>query len=354
MAGALDNIGARFGDIGASGLSLAGQWVPLEGSEAAAGAAAEDAGLGACAPDRFGSAGFGTPGPGISGPARSGCAEGQSRGDDGRTSCSVRARSRCIWARRRGRTAPPPSGLGRCGRRGAGATSGPSRAGASRGFRYDGELRTGWLGMDARAGRLGGGARGEPRHGRGGLFLLRRRPVGPGPAGDGADVALPLRALDAGRRAGAARSGRARAGARRATSSTAGRRRPAISRCAWRRWGSGGRCPTLPASRWRCGRTAASRGSRPMTARTPSTGSAPKAGACGPGWRRRGASRWKGETSFEPFLEAAVRQDGGDGLEGSGVELAGGLRYHAPGVVGGGARGAGSRRTARTARKRRA
>ena len=31
MSGALDNIGARFGDIGASGLSLAGQWVPLAG-----------------------------------------------------------------------------------------------------------------------------------------------------------------------------------------------------------------------------------------------------------------------------------------------------------------------------------
>ena len=39
-----------------------------------------------------------------------------------------------------------------------------------------------------------------------------------------------------------------------------------------------------------------------------------------------------GKGSLEPFLEAAVRRDGGAGLEGSGVELAGGLRYAAPGV----------------------
>ena len=39
------------------------------------------------------------------------------------------------------------------------------------------------------------------------------------------------------------------------------------------------------------------------------------------------------EAFLGPFLEAAARQDGGDGLEGSGVELAGGLRYGAPGVA---------------------
>ena len=41
----------------------------------------------------------------------------------------------------------------------------------------------------------------------------------------------------------------------------------------------------------------------------------------------------EGEAFLEPFLEAAARQDGGDGLEGSGVELAGGLRYSAPSVA---------------------
>ena len=41
----------------------------------------------------------------------------------------------------------------------------------------------------------------------------------------------------------------------------------------------------------------------------------------------------EGEAFLEPFLEAAARQDGGDGLKGSGVELAGGLRYSAPNVA---------------------
>ena len=41
----------------------------------------------------------------------------------------------------------------------------------------------------------------------------------------------------------------------------------------------------------------------------------------------------EGDAFLEPFLEAAARQDGGDGLEGSGVELAGGLRYGAPNVA---------------------
>ena len=36
--------------------------------------------------------------------------------------------------------------------------------------------------------------------------------------------------------------------------------------------------------------------------------------------------------SFTPFLELAVRQDGGDGLTGTGLEVAGGLRHRAPGI----------------------
>ncbi|MYJ67969.1 MAG: autotransporter outer membrane beta-barrel domain-containing protein [Gemmatimonadetes bacterium] len=36
--------------------------------------------------------------------------------------------------------------------------------------------------------------------------------------------------------------------------------------------------------------------------------------------------------AWEPFIEAALRRDGGDGLEGSGIELSGGVRYVAPGV----------------------
>ena len=36
------------------------------------------------------------------------------------------------------------------------------------------------------------------------------------------------------------------------------------------------------------------------------------------------------DTALTPFVEAAVRHDGGDGLAGTGVEIAGGLRYTAP------------------------
>ncbi|MCY4438892.1 MAG: hypothetical protein OXE53_01585, partial [Deltaproteobacteria bacterium] len=38
------------------------------------------------------------------------------------------------------------------------------------------------------------------------------------------------------------------------------------------------------------------------------------------------------ETALTPFMEVAGRRDGGDGLEGSGLEVAGGVRYTAPRV----------------------
>ena len=53
-------------------------------------------------------------------------------------------------------------------------------------------------------------------------------------------------------------------------------------------------------------------------------------------WRARAgleASRQivlDGNAALTPFVEAAARRDGGDGLEGSGLEVAGGLRYTAP------------------------
>ena len=37
-----------------------------------------------------------------------------------------------------------------------------------------------------------------------------------------------------------------------------------------------------------------------------------------------------GDAALEPFVEAAARRDGGDGLEGTGLEIAGGIRYTAP------------------------
>ncbi len=55
-------------------------------------------------------------------------------------------------------------------------------------------------------------------------------------------------------------------------------------------------------------------------------------------WRGRfgleGSRRFEkeGGRSFTPFLELAARQDGGDGLTGTGLEVAGGLRHGAPGL----------------------
>ncbi len=55
-------------------------------------------------------------------------------------------------------------------------------------------------------------------------------------------------------------------------------------------------------------------------------------------WRGRfgleGSRRFEkeGGRSFTPFLELAARQDGGDGLTGTGLEVAGGLRHNAPGL----------------------
>ena len=55
-------------------------------------------------------------------------------------------------------------------------------------------------------------------------------------------------------------------------------------------------------------------------------------------WRGRlgleGSRRFafEGGRTLTPFLELAARQDGGDGLTGTGLEVAGGLRHGAPGI----------------------
>ena len=138
MAGALDSIGARFGDVGASGMSLAGQWVPLEGAAATAAAAAEDGGLRPCAAERSGG-GFGT--PDCAGAARS-----RSMTADelfGRSAFSLH-----LGASEGGASGPATPLWSAWGRGDLGTFAGRGEPGV----RYDGELRTGWLGVDARTG----------------------------------------------------------------------------------------------------------------------------------------------------------------------------------------------------------
>ena len=326
MSSALDNIGARFGDIGASGLSLAGQWVPLEDSQTAA-AAAEDAAQRPCVAERSGSAGFGTPGPGTLGQTRPGCAAAWSRSLTANELFGASAFSLHLGAAAAADSAAVPSGplWSVWGRGELGSFAGRGESGLS----YDGKLRTGWLGIDARAGPWVAGlavsrGAGEADYsfaegalaGRGRLetALTSVYPYGRWTLGDG----LELRAV-VGSGWGEARHEPAEGDAETGDISM---RMASL--------GVRGGLPDL------AGVTLAVRADGSVT--QIETGDGPDAihGLSADSWRLRAgleASRHfalADESSLELFLEAAVRQDGGDGLEGSGVELAGGLRYRAP------------------------
>ena len=131
MAGALDTTKARMGEVGASGLSLAGQWVALEGVEAANG-------LRPCAAERLG---------GLATPDCAGAARRRSM--EAGELLGANAFSLYRGAAQGG-ASDPATPLWSVWGRGDLATF-AGRGEASLG--YDGELRTGWLGVDARAGR---------------------------------------------------------------------------------------------------------------------------------------------------------------------------------------------------------
>ena len=313
MAGALDNIGARFGDIGASGLSLAGQWVPLEGAGAGV-AAAEDGGLRRCA-----SAGSVAGGAG----SLSGCAPGSSRGVPARALLGASAFS--LHAGSDGSSVSDRALWSVWGRGDLGTFEGRGAAGVS----YDGELRTGWLGVDARSGPWVAGlavsrGTGEADYGIAGDGLSGRleteltsvHPYGRWKLGDG----LELRGVLGGGTGDARHEpdgGDAQTGDLSMRMASVGVRH-ALS-------GSGGVSLALRAD-----------GSVVRM----ETGDGPEVihGLSADGWRLRAGLEastrlsFSGDASLEPFFEASARRDGGDGLEGSGVELAGGLRWVAPGV----------------------
>ena len=197
------------------------------------------------------------------------------------------------------------------------------RAGA--GARYKGDMRTGWLGADARAGRWVAGlavSRGwsETDYGGGRLetALTALWPYGRWRFADG----LELRGLaGAGTRDGAPCPGGRRAArdeppdhagglsGRAAGLRAAGRLRPR---------GAGGREP--------------SHGCRPAK------GEEAVDGLRADSWRLRGGLEASKRfalpdgAALSPFAELAARRDGGDGVAGGGIELAGGLRYAAAGV----------------------
>ena len=318
MSSALDNIGARFADIGASGLSLAGEWVQLEGDGAMAAAAAENDKLRPCAADRFGPA-FGTP---VCAP------EAWSRSMEADELFGASAFSLHLGSSGADGASNPAAALWSVwGRGDLGTFAGRGEAGLA----YDGELRTGWLGVDARAGSWVAGlalSRGEGEAdysfaegaltGRGRLetTLTAVYPYGRWTLADG----LELRGVVG---AGTGEARHALDGEEADTGDLS------------MRMASMGVRQALPDL---AGMALALRADGSVTQLETEDGPDALHGLSADSRRLRAgieASRrfaLDGGDAFEPFLEAAVRRDGGDGLEGSGVELAGGLRYHAPGV----------------------
>ena len=322
-ASALENIGARFGDIGTSGLSLADQWVPLEGSEAVAAALEDDGGLDACASARSGGAGFGTLGPARSGCAQQGASRSMTAGElfgAGEFSLHLGAAEGADGVS--GRNGPLWSAWGR-------GDLGTFAGRGDLGFRYDGKLRTGWLGVDARAGAWVAGlavSRGTDETNFGFAGRARGRleteltslwPYGRWTLADG----LELRAV-AGTGWGEARHEPADGDAETGDLTM--------------RMASLGVRQALPDL---AGVALAVRTDGSVTRMETDDGPDAIHGLSADSWRLRAgleASRpfaLAGESRLEPFLEASGRRDGGDGLDGSGVELAGGLRWHAPGVA---------------------
>ncbi len=140
LSSALDNIGARIEtSVPASGLTLAGETLPL-GLPAARLA-------GACAPDARGRHGFGTTfGQAGFGAARDGCAPDAR----GRSVAAAELLHASAFSLTPGAAQAAPSALlwSVWARGDLGTFAGRPEPG----IRYEGELRTGWLGMDVRAG----------------------------------------------------------------------------------------------------------------------------------------------------------------------------------------------------------
>ncbi len=303
MASTLDNIGARFGDIGMSGLSLAGRRISLQNL------AVEDHGSGFCTAVRS--------------PTCAAVAWGRSMTTGelfaqsgfsvhlGGSENSLSDPSATLW-----------SVWGR-GDLGTFAGRGDARQ------RYDGELRTGWLGIDARAGSWVAGlavSHGEgdadynfagdglPGKGRLDTKLTAIYPYGRWELGDGLEL-YGVTGVGTGDARHKPQDGETESGDLSMHMASVGIRRA---------------FPELAGMALAMGADAS------VTRIETDDGPDDIHRLSADSWRLRAgmeASRHfelERDAAFEPFLEAAFRQDGGDGLDGSGVELAGGLRYVAP------------------------
>ena len=333
LSSALDQIGARFAaSVPPSGLTLAGQAVTLDGAGGTALAAAGD---GACpagglprhgSGERLGLAAFGW--------GDEGCGGWRSRVVTGDELLGGSGFSWLLGAAPDEPGADPSAPLWSVWGRGDLGTF----EGRPSGSRYRGELRTGWLGMDARAGpwvagfavshgtggadyhsdvdadAAGGGA--EDR-GRLETVLIALYPYARWTFPDGLELRGVLGAGTGETRhwpgGGAARE---KSGLRMYMASLGARR-------------------ALPAA---VGLDLAARGDASLSRLETGTGPDDIDGLSADTWRARlglEASRrvaLGGDAALTPFVETAVRRDGGDGLTGTGMEVAGGVRYAAPGV----------------------
>ena len=327
LSSALDNIGARFAaSVPAGGLTLAGHAVPLGGTAGAGLTDMADTGA-----ERFCSPGSpGSPAsPDGFGADLEGCAV-VTRGMTAEELLHASAFSLTLGAAGgSGTTGAPASPQWSVWARGdLGTFAGRPEPGMG----YEGELRTGWLGVDARAGGWVAGLalshgtgeadydfaeEGVSGEGRLETSLTALYPYGRWTLSEG----LELRGV----------LGAGSGEARHRLDGDAGEGNERSDLSMW--MGSVGLRREFP-----------SLGGFDLAARADAslarmeTGDGPEhiAGLTADSWRLRAgleASRriaLDGDAALEPFVEAAARRDGGDGLEGTGLEIAGGVRYTAP------------------------
>ncbi len=318
VAGALDNIGTRLGAaVPAPGLTLAGETVPFGVSGTVSGGTA-------CSPDARERHGFAT--------GASGCARARSRGVAADTVLPTSAFSLTLGAAE-GDPGFDPSAprWALWGRGDFGSFSGRPDAITH----YRGETRTGWLGLDAREPERSGGRPGrwvaglaisrgssktdydlEGEKGRIETDLTAVWPYGRWSFGNG----LELRGmLGAGR-------GEARHAADDGTREKSRLRMWTVA--------AGLRRPLSPVG----GVALAAQGDASFARMRTAQGDEAVDGLRADTWRLRVGAEASRRFALEdgalltPFLAASVRQDGGDGVTGTGLELAGGLRYGSPGV----------------------
>ena len=316
LTSALGNIGTRFID-GAPGtsLTLAGQAMPF----GAAAPRAASIAAGYCAAGRPVRHDFGPTG---SGPVEPGCHAAESRP----IGASELFRTSAFSVRLGAADGAPAGPLWSLwGRGDTGSFEGRPEAGA----RYSGEIHTGWLGFDGRAGpwvagvavsrgesetEYGLDAGGGPARGRLETALTAVYPYGRWTLDNG----LELRGV-VGAGSGEARH---RPEGRAAETSDVSMR-----------MASAGVRRSLPAL---AGLDLALRADASVVQLEVGDGPAFISGVSADSWRVRAgleASRrfaLADGAALEPFAEAAGRRDGGDGLTGTGLEVAGGVRYTAP------------------------